>query len=144
MLRKKEIDCRKTLLNKRDFIITTPTREQLKLKESMELWFRHKTLEKVEEGITYYQKYFNVKPTAIKAKEQKKRWASCTAKKELLFNWRCVMAPSWVIDYIVVHEMCHMLHMDHSKDFWLLVEKIMPEYEKRREWLKNYGVKMDL
>lgn len=126
------------------FMITTPVRNQLKLKLSMEDWYRQKTLEKVLERVAYYQKYFEIEATAIKVKEQKKRWASCTSKRELLFNWRCTMAPSWVLDYIVVHEMSHMLIMDHSKDFWSLVERIMPDYEKRREWLKNYGIKMDL
>ena len=126
------------------FVISTPTREQVKLKVSMEEWYRQKTLEKVQERIAYYQRYFDVEPTDVRVKEQKKRWASCTVKRELLFNWRCTMAPSWVLDYIVVHEMCHMLQMDHSKEFWILVDRIMPDYEIRREWLKNYGVKMDL
>lgn len=126
------------------FVITTPTREQVKLKASMEEWYRQKTLEKVYERIDYYQRYFDVEPTNVRVKEQKKRWASCTVKRELLFNWRCTMAPSWVLDYIIVHEMSHMLIMDHSKEFWSLMERIMPDYEKRREWLKNYGIKMDL
>lgn len=126
------------------FVINTPTREQVKLKASMEEWYRLKTLEKVYERIAYYQRYFDVEPTDVRVKEQKKRWASCTVKRELLFNWRCTMAPSWVFDYIVVHEMSHMLIMDHSREFWSLVERIMPDYEKRREWLKNYGIKMDL
>lgn len=133
-----------TKLYQGKFIITTPTRDQLKLKTSMENWFRQKTTEKVEERVEYYQRYLDIKPTSIRVKEQKKRWASCTPKGELLFNWRCVMAPSFALDYIVVHEMCHLVHMDHSKEFWHLVGRIMPNYEKRREWLKNYGIKMDL
>lgn len=133
-----------TKLHQGKFVITTPTKDQVKLKASMEEWYRQKTLEKVRERIVHYQRYFNVEPTDIKVKEQKKRWASCTSKRELLFNWRCAMAPSWVLDYVVVHEMSHMLIMDHSKDFWSLVEHIIPDYEKHREWLKNYGVKMDL
>lgn len=133
-----------TKLYQGKFVISTPTKDQVKLKASMEEWYRQKTLEKVHERIAYYKRYFDVEPTDIKVKEQKKRWASCTSKRELLFNWRCAMAPSWVLDYIVVHEMSHMFIMDHSKDFWSLVERIMPDYEKRREWLKNYGIKMDL
>lgn len=133
-----------TKLYQGKFVITTPTKDQVKLKASMEEWYRERTLEKVHERIAHYQRYFDVEPTDIKVKEQKKRWASCTSKRELLFNWRCGMAPSWVLDYIVVHEMCHMLQMDHSKEFWLLVERILPDYEKRRAWLKNYGIKMDL
>ncbi len=77
-------------------------------------------------------------------KEQRKRWASCTAKGELLFNWRCAMAPSFALDYIVVHEMYHLIHMDHSEEFWQILARVLPNYELRREWLKNYGIKMDL
>jgi predicted metal-dependent hydrolase len=126
------------------FVINTPTREQVKLKASMEEWYRLKTLEKVHERIAHFQRYFDVEPTDVRVKEQKKRWASCTLKRELLFNWRCTMAPSWVLDYIVVHEMSHMLIRDHSAEFWALVERVMPDYEKRRAWLKNYGIKLDL
>ena len=133
-----------TKLYQGKFIILSPTRNQDNMKASMESWYRQKTLEKVTERIEYYQRYFDVQPTSIKVKEQKKRWASCTSKKELLFNWRCVMAPSWVLDYIVVHEMCHMIHMDHSKDFWLLLKNILSDYKKRREWLRNFGIRMDL
>ncbi|TCO70663.1 M48 family metallopeptidase [Marinisporobacter balticus] len=133
-----------TKLYQGKFYIHTPTRDRDKLKKSMEQWYRQKTLEKVMDRMDYYLKFFDQTPTAVNVKEQKKRWASCTAKRELYFNWRCTMAPTWVFDYIVVHELCHMVYMDHSKAFWSLVERIMPDYEKRREWLKNYGIKMDL
>ncbi|WP_337961185.1 M48 metallopeptidase family protein [Caloramator sp. mosi_1] len=62
----------------------------------------------------------------------------------MLFNWRCAMARADAFDYILVHEMCHLYYKNHSKDFWNLVSKIMPDYEKRREWLRRYGVRMDL
>ena len=54
------------------------------------------------------------------------------------------MAPSPVIDYIVVHEMTHMYHKNHSQEFWDLLSSVMPDYERRKEWLRNYGVRMDL
>lgn len=126
------------------FYVTAPTKEEAVIKQAMEQWYRQKTYEKVKERITYYQHHFTAKPTGIKVKEQKRRWASCTANRELLFNWRCVMAPSPVLDYIVVHEMCHMVHMNHSKAFWDLVASIMPDYQERKEWLKKHGVRMDL
>ncbi len=133
-----------TKIEQEKFIVYTNTRDQEKIKTSMKEWYKNKTFEKVVERIEYFQRYFNVKPNTIKAKEQKKRWASCSSKRNLMFNWRCIMAPVWVLDYIVVHEMCHMVHMNHSKDFWCLVEKIIPDYKKRKEWLKNYGIRMDL
>lgn len=114
------------------------------IKESMEAWYREKTEEQVKKRVKYYQKFFDKSPANIKIKEQKKRWASCTSKNELLFNWRCVMAKSTALDYIVVHEMCHMYHMNHSQEFWNLVSSVMSDYEVRKEWLRDYGIRMDL
>lgn len=114
------------------------------IKAAMEAWFREKTEEQVKKRIKHYQKFFSKEPTAIKVKEQKKRWASCTSQDELLFNWRCSMAKATAIDYIVVHEMCHMYHKNHSKEFWDLVASVMSDYESRKEWLRDYGVRLDL
>lgn len=114
------------------------------IKDAMETWYREKTEEQVNKRIKYYQKYFNKNPKAIKVKEQKKRWASCTSNDELLFNWRCVMAKSTALDYIVVHEMCHMYYMNHSKEFWDLVASVMSDYEVRKDWLRDYGIRLDL
>ena len=114
------------------------------IKEAMEVWYREKTEEQVKKRIKYYQKFFNKKPSAIKVKGQKKRWASCTSNNELLFNWRCVMAKSTALDYIVVHEMCHMYYMNHSQEFWDLVASVMADYEVRKEWLRDYGIRMNL
>lgn len=131
-------------LDRGKFYVTTPTKDEEIIHKAMEQWYRQKTREKVEERIKYYQHSFNKIPIDIKVKEQKKRWASCTSKNELLFNWRCVMAKSSAFDYIIVHEMCHMFYKNHSKEFWDLLVSIMPDYKGRKEWLKNYGVRMDI
>ena len=114
------------------------------IRDTLELWYRKKTLEKVIERVKYYQKYFDQIPRKIRVKEQKKRWASCTYYNDLLFNWRCSMAKETVIDYIVVHEMCHMVHKDHSKNFWGLVASILPNYHFQEQWLKDNGVDMEI
>ncbi len=114
------------------------------IKDAMEAWYREKTEEQVKKRIKYYQKFFHKKPKAIKVKEQKKRWASCTSNDELLFNWRCVMAKSTSLDYIVVHEMCHMYYKNHSHRFWNLLSSVMSDYEVRKDWLRDYGIRMDL
>jgi predicted metal-dependent hydrolase len=126
------------------FYATTPTTDEEIIKKAMEKWYREKTLIKVETKVKYYEPLLNKKPNGIRAKEQKKRWASCTSKNELYFNWRCIMAPSPILDYIVLHEMCHMFYKNHSREFWNLVGTVMPDYPSRKEWLKNYGVRMDL
>lgn len=131
------------LLNGR-FYVTVKSKDKDVIKKAMEMWYREKTLEKAVERVEYFQRFFNKRPVGIRVKEQKKRWASCTYKDELLFNYRCSMARSDAFDYIVVHEMCHLYHKNHSKDFWNLVASILPDYKNRIDYLKKYGVRMDL
>lgn len=126
------------------FIVKASNKNEEDIRKAMGYWYREKAKEVIETRIKYYQRFFNIQPTDIRIKEQKKRWGSCTSKNELLFNWRCIMAKSNALDYIVVHEMCHMYHKDHSKEFWELVASVLPDYEVRKEWMKNYGVRMDL
>lgn len=126
------------------FHIQTPSMEYNLLYNTMENWYRDKAKDKIIEQVKYYEKKFDVKPTAVKVKEQKKRWGTCTCNNELLFNWRCIMAPAPILDYIIVHEICHIIEKNHSQSFWDLVSSILPDYENRKEWLKNNGVRMTL
>lgn len=126
------------------FYVYTYSREEKVVGQALENWYKDKAREKIQERIKYYQYYFDIKPTNIIIKDQQKRWGSCTSKKELLFNWKCIMAPSPVLDYIVVHEMCHLAHMNHSKEFWQLLKRVLPDYENRKAWLRNNGIKYDL
>lgn len=144
IIKNPEIQSPVVKLYKGKFHIETNTKDLDELRQAMEHWYRQKTLEKVLEKVEYFQNYFPVKPNFVKVKEQKKRWGSCNSKGNLMFNWRISMAPSPVLGYIVLHEMCHLVHFNHSKDFWALVERIMPNYKERKEWLKKYGIKMDL
>ena len=72
-------------------------------------------------------------------KGQKTRWGSCSKQRNLSFNWRLVMAPLPVIDYVVAHELAHLVEMNHSRKFWALVEQIYPGYSLHRAWLKENG-----
>lgn len=113
------------------------------IQRALKKWYTDETLGIVKERISYYKIFFEDTVTSIKIKDQKSRWASCTYKNEILFNLRCSMMPIQIIDYIVVHEMCHMEHRNHSKDFYLAVEKILPDYKERIKWLKNNGMRMN-
>lgn len=126
------------------FCVYTYSKDEKIVKQALENWFKDKAGEKIQERIKYYQQYFDIKPTKVTIKDQQKRWGSCTSKKELLFNWKSIMAPSPVLDYIVVHEMCHLEHMNHSKEFWQLLKRVLPDYEGRKAWLRNNGIKYDL
>lgn len=113
------------------------------IQRALKNWYTDETLGIVKERINYYKLFFEDTVTSIKIKDQKSRWASCTYKNEILFNLRCSMMPIQIIDYIVVHEMCHMEHRNHSKDFYLAIERILPDYKERVKWLKNNGVRMN-
>lgn len=82
--------------------------------------------------------------TRITIRDQKTRWGSCSAKGTLSFNWRLMLAPPAVLDYVVVHELCHLTHMNHSKAFWALVESVCPDYRTHRKWLKEHGQELIL
>ncbi len=74
---------------------------------------------------------------SIKLKDQQTRWGSCSCKKNLNFNWRLIMAPSEVLRYVVIHELAHLVHLNHSIRFWELVEQYDPDFRDSRRWLKR-------
>lgn len=80
----------------------------------------------------------------IQIRDQKTRWGSCSSKGTLSFNWRLMLAPPGVLDYVVVHELCHLTHMNHSRDFWNCVSAILPDYKEKRNWLKEHGHELTL
>lgn len=79
---------------------------------------------------------------SVSLKEQKTRWGSCSSKGNLNFNWRLVHFEPPIIDYVIIHELAHRTHMNHSSDFWKLVEKHDPEYKMKRGWLKRNGLSL--
>jgi len=88
-------------------------------------------------AVVDYAPKLGVSPTAIKINSAKTRWGSCSSKKSLNFSWRLVMADNDVIDYVVVHELVHILQMNHSSKFWAIVEGVLPDYKKRQAKLKE-------
>ncbi len=115
-----------------------------KMKKAMEKWYRKKAGRIISDRVEVYIQKIGKEPNIVKVKEQKRRWGSCTSKGNLYFNWRCIMAPPAVIDYIVVHEMSHLVHPNHSKKFWDKVGSVFPDYKKRRKWLKINGLRLDI
>ncbi len=77
-------------------------------------------------------------------RDQKTRWGSCSSTGTLSFNYRLMFAPPRVLDYVVIHELCHLTHMNHSREFWNLVASVMPEYKIHRNWLKEHGQELHI
>lgn len=108
----------------------------------LDRWYKEKAKELVCEKIEHYNSFIHKKITNIRIKDQKKRWGSCSSLGNLNFNWRIIMMPEEMFDYIIVHEMCHLLYLNHSRDYWKSVEKILPDYKEREKWIRQNGTKL--
>lgn len=92
-----------------------------------------------EEAIERFGPPHGLNPTGLRIKEQKRLWGSCTYAGVINLNWRLIMAPAPVFDYVVVHELCHLRHRHHQPPFWHMVGEVMPDFEHHRRWLKSNG-----
>ncbi len=93
----------------------------------------------IPQKVKYYADIMGLEYGRITIKMQKSRWGSCSSKKNLNFNCLLMRTPDEIIDYVVVHELCHLKEMNHSPAFWAEVEKMIPDYKERRKWLKDHG-----
>jgi predicted metal-dependent hydrolase len=103
-----------------------------------------KGTERISKRVAYFAPKVGVKAGSVTVKDIGHRWASCSPSGNFTFHWKCMMAPQTVIDYIVVHELCHLRHRDHTDAFWNEVDKVMPQYRERKEWLRINGAGLDL
>jgi predicted metal-dependent hydrolase len=107
-------------------------------------FYRAKGAVRIPPRVAYYQAKMDVEPKAVKLLDLKHRWASCSPGGNLNFHWKCMMAPLTILDYIVVHELAHLVYPNHTKAFWNEVDKVMPDFQERKEWLRVNGAGMDL
>jgi len=114
------------------------------IRQALKRFYYQRCKALVEARIRIYQPEFKIKPRSIRITDYSSNWGTCNSKLELTFNWKLAMAPIEAIDYVVVHEMCHMIHLNHDRSFWRLVGKILPDYERRSNWLALSGWKMTL
>ncbi|MCR5558216.1 MAG: M48 family metallopeptidase [Butyrivibrio sp.] len=92
----------------------------------------------IPERVRFYAGFMGLSYGRITIRMQKSRWGSCSAKKNLNFNCLLMLTPPEIVDYVVVHELCHLKEMNHSPRFWAEVEKVLPDYKERRKWLKDH------
>lgn len=120
------------------------TQAETKRLETLEKRYRNAARTQFEQRCAYYLPYTGGSYSSITVRDQKTRWGSCSSRGTLSFNYRLIFAPPAVLDYVVVHELCHLTHMNHSKEFWNLVGSVMPDYKKHRKWLKEHGRELTL
>ena len=114
------------------------------VRASLKRWYQARALEKLKEKTKRYSAILGVSPKSIGVKDYKARWGSCSSSGDVSYNWRIIMAPHNVIDYIVVHELCHLLEHNHGPNYWKHVEHVIPNYKDCRQWLKVNGEELRL
>jgi predicted metal-dependent hydrolase len=102
-------------------------------------WLKQQALTAVENCVSLHADKYKLNPRKIRIKTQKSRWGSCGIHNDINLNWLLILAPADVLEYVVVHELCHIKERNHSARFWQLVEAHLPEYKKSRKWLKQNG-----
>lgn len=107
-------------------------------------WYKNQARQIFAEKLTNYAQEMKVTFGQFRVKEQRTRWGSCSANKNINLNWKLIMAPEPVIDYLVVHELSHLSQLNHSKEFWQLVKRYCPDFYACRNWLRRYGKTLEL
>lgn len=114
------------------------------IRNALVRWYKRQAEHKLGEKVNRFEPMVGVKSAGISIKTFKSRWGSCTNKGELEFNWLIMLAPNRMVDYVVIHELCHLVHHDHSPEFWREVARVMPDYQQCREWLRNNSMGLQL
>ena len=102
-------------------------------------WLKEQAQADLEMRSAHHAARLGVSIKAIKLREQSSRWGSCSSSGNINYNWRLIMAPPFVLDYVAAHEVAHLVEMNHSAAFWATVKRTLPEMEKGRAWLKAHG-----
>lgn len=102
-------------------------------------WYRNQARGIIGPRVEFWSRRLQLAYHQMRIKDQRTRWGSCSSQRNLNFNWRLVLVPPKVLDYVIVHELCHLWEMNHSREFWAKVSGILPDYQNHRQWLKKHG-----
>jgi hypothetical protein len=108
------------------------------------LWYQKQARLHLEGRVRSFSAMLGLSPSRVSIHNARSRWGSCSPDDRLRFTWRLIMAPPAIIDYVVVHELCHMTVRNHSGRYWRLVEQILPDYKQSRAWLRDHGHRLML
>jgi predicted metal-dependent hydrolase len=127
-----------------DSNITLPKKHQTQAETKLIFWYKQQAFNVFTDRVAFYAEKYEFEYKMVAISSAKTRWGSCTGDDKIRLAWRLVMAPLEVIDAVVVHELCHTIHKNHSKQFWDLVLEIFPQYKKCNAWLKDHGASLRL
>jgi len=112
------------------------------IKKALTVWLKKQALIIAEQFCEQHSKRFQLYPNSIRVRQQKTRWGSCGIHNDINLNWLLILAPPSVFEYVMVHELCHIRERNHSRQFWNLVAKHLPNYQQQRDWLKAHGAQL--
>lgn len=124
----------------RDLLVILPNGFDGALKEVIKEWMRGEAAELVRQEAERQAARIGVRYNRIIIRDQKTKWGSCSRKGNLSFNWRLVLFPDEILRYVIIHELCHLRHFNHSERFWEMVEEYDPRFRDSVGWLRKYGV----
>jgi hypothetical protein len=116
----------------------------LKVKKLLKEWFREKSFIYFKKETYNYAKINNLKINSVKVREYKARWGSCSNKGDISFNWRLIMAPPKIIEYVIIHELMHLKEHNHSPKYWNYVKSLYPNINEAKEWLMYNGQTLNI
>jgi len=102
-------------------------------------WYQQQALQVLLERLAFWAQQMSLQPQGYKLRFYLSRWGSCNRRQEIQLNWALISCPDWIIDYVIVHELAHLVHFNHSKAFWQLVAAFYPEYRQADQWLRSHG-----
>ena len=119
-------------------IVTAPSEEHTVVRPILEKWYRAQATKRFTERVPLLADLVGRDVTRVTIRDQRTRWGSCSSRNTISLNWRLIMAPDSVSDYVIYHELAHLTHMNHSNRFWALVEQYVPDYKAAEVWLKKH------
>ena len=116
-----------------------PTIKQLLIK-----WYKQQAESELRDKTEKYSRIIGANPSFVTIKSFKSRWGSCSIAGGIQYNWKIIIAPDWIVNYVVIHELCHILHHNHSPAFWKAVERYCHDYRDCSAWLKINGGRLEI
>lgn len=131
----------RTRVHRRGDVLVVPAGDST---EALERWYRRAAREEIAPRLDVATAEAGLRYRGLSIRGQRTRWASCSSKGAMSFNWRLLLAPEEILDYVVWHEVCHLGVMDHSPRFWALLERHRPDWREHARWLRRYGPALSL
>ncbi len=127
------------LRQNQEIVIFSKNTEASHLMKLLESYYKKEAQQFIDDRLAILSQRMGVTPLKVQAKVQKKRWGTCNSKGAIYINWKLILTPPEIFEYVLIHEWAHLIHLDHSKSFWQVVNRVDPHYKSHVAWLKEHS-----